>query len=541
MDRFFRQIIDQVKTTWARLTPIQRKTSIAGVILLLLFFAVIILLARRIEYFALYTDIPPTDAGKITAKLEEWKQPYKLDGTTIKVPAKDKNRLRVKLASENLAPTRGLVGYEIFDKVKWTETDFERGISYTRALQGEITQAIESIEQVEEAKVLLVMPKPELYVEEKEDATASVRLRLKPYATLEKNQVRGIVNLIASAVQGLKPENVTIVDSQGNILSEDLDRDREIETLTAHQLEIQRQEGKRLEEKIRKTLGTVLGGRDKAEVIVKWEMDFDRKESREERYSRPGFEQLMVSEEQEVEKFQGDGAPPGGAVGAEAQMPGYKGLVTRGPMAYIKEETRRNYVADKIETSRVFSPAIHKISVAVLVDGNYEYDEKGNLKRDEEGNPIYTPRSEEEIRKYEELVQAAIGFDKTREYEDREYIVRVENVQFDRSQQWLQEREELALVKRKTMMNIALGIVALLALGFIFFMVIMNRRAQARREEEIHRREMERLTAIREAEGRARETGALPPEVEEERGALEELRHRPEVTATLVRAALGEE
>ena len=536
MERFFRQVIEQVKTVWGRLNPIQRGIYIGSIILIFLCFLGIILFASRTEYVVLYADIDPIEAGRITSKLDEWKQDYKLEETTIRVPTKDKSRLRVRLASENLAPTRGLVYYDIFDKTKLAQTDYERQINYIRALQGELTRTIEGIDQVQQATVLLVMPKRRLYVDEQEDATASIKLRLKPFDSLEKGQVKGIINLTAAAVEGLNPENVTIVDSKGNILSDIIvDEEGDIGELTAKQLEIQRQEGKRLEKKIRRSLATVLGGNDRVEVIVKWEMDFDRVEEREEKYSTPGFEQLMVSQETEVEHFKGEGVRPGGPPGVEAQIPGYKGLTPgHGPVVYTKDDRRTNYLADKKEIAKVLSPFISKISVAVFIDGTYERDKEGKLKRDDEGIPIYIVRTPEEMAKYEELIRAAIGFDRKREYKEREYIVRVENIQFDRTQEWLREKEEMAWAKRRMMMNIALGVVGLLAVGGIFFFMFKGARARARREEEVHRREMERIAVLKGVEEKGK---GISPEIID----LEDLKAKPEPTAGLVRAALGEE
>lgn len=539
MDRFFRQIFDQIKTIWGRLDPVQRGIYIGGIVVVFLALMLIIYFASRVEYVPLYTNIDPQEAGRITSKLQEWKQPYKLVDTTILVPAKDKAGLRVRIAAENLAPTRGLVGFDIFDKMRFTQTDYERRINYIRALQGELTRTLESLEQVQEARVLLVIPEKRLFEEEQEDVTASIRLHLKPYATLTPHQVKGIINLTAAAVPGLMPENVTIVDSKGNILS-DLHDEGGIETLTVQQLEVQRKEGKRLERRIRNALAKVLGGHDMVEVIVKYEMDFDRVEKREERYSRPGFEQLMVSQEKQIEQFRGEGVrPPEGPPGVEAQVPAYKALeAIRGPVTYVKDESRTNYLADKEEICEVKSPSISKISVAVFIDGTYERDEEGRIKRDKEGNPIYIPRTPEEMAKYKEIVQAAIGYEEEREYKEREYIVKLQNVQFDRTREWLREREEEALARRARIMGLVVGGAALLGIGLVIFGFIMAQRARARREEERHRREMERLAALREIEEKARE---VPPEVEEERKALEELLSRPEPTAGLVRVALSEE
>lgn len=309
-----------------------------------------------------------------------------------------------------------------------------------------------------------------------------------------------------------------------------------VEILAAHQLELQRKEGKKIEAEIQKALAKVLGP-NKAEVLVKWEMDFDRLEQHEEKYSIPGFEQLKVSEEKQIERFEGQRVRPIGPPGVEAQIPAYKVLgVVEGPFVYAKDESRANYLADKKEMRMVKAPSISKISVAVFVDGRYERDEFGKLVKDEEGNPIYIPRTPAEMAKYREIVEAAIGYDKEKGHLEREYIVKLHNVQFDRTIEWAQEMEEEARARRARIMAFVLGGIALFGIGLLIFGVLMAQRAK--QEKERHRMEMERLAALLEIEEKKKE---IPSEVEEERKALEKLISKPEPTADLVRVALGEE
>lgn len=500
--------LTQIVAFWNGLSRTQ-KITIGGVsagILAILFFSVYYM--GRVEYVNLYTNIAPQEAGKITAKLDEWKQKYRLVGTTIKVPIKDRDRLRVDLAREELAPKGGIIGYEIFDVTKLAITDYERRVNFLRALQGELTRTIEGMEGIEEARVLLVLPKKELFTVEEEEVTASIKLKLSPQTTLTTAQVRGIINLVTYAVEGLSPENVTIVDNKGNILSDLKEKalGEEFEDLAVKQLEVQRAEAKDLESKIRKKLARVLSP-DSVEVFVKWEMNFDRIESKAEKYSMPGFEQLKVSEEVMKEELKGKITTSGGPPGVEAQMPGYKGVISpEGPVEYKKDEAKTNYLSDKEEIVKVRSPALSKISVAVVIDGIYERDKYAKLKLDKENKPIYKPRSKVEMSKYENLVWGAIGAEKGKVYPDREYIVQVENVQFDRTNEWIEqlrvEQEEAQALMR---IYILAGIISLLLIGGLIGLMIHRRRVIAREEakriaelEAARRREVEEKAELAE-------------------------------------------
>ncbi|MDI6734808.1 MAG: flagellar basal-body MS-ring/collar protein FliF [bacterium] len=527
--------LTQIVSFWNGLTKTQKITIggvSAGVLTILLFS---VLYMGRVEFANLYTDIAPQEAGKITAKLDEWKEKYQLVGTTIKVPVRNRDKLRIRLAKEELAPKGGILGYEIFDVTKLAITDYERRINFLRALQGELTRTIESLDNIEEARVLLVLPKKELFTEEEKNVTASIKLRLPPYAALETDQVRGIINLVASAVEGLSPENVTIVDNKGNILSdiEELGGEQKAEILAAKQLDLQRGEAQKLEHNIRKKLGRVLDP-DCLEVVVKWEMNFDRIESKEEKYSMPGFEQLKVSDEVVKESFKGEGTIPGGAPGVEAQMPAYKGATSpAGPMSYTKDEARTNYLADKEEVIKVRSPALSKISVAVVVDGAYERDKNGKLKLTKDNKPIYTPRKPAEMTKYENLVWAAIGAEKGKIYPDRDYIVQIENVQFDRTREWTEElKAEQEAAQALLRIYIIAGSIFLLLISSLIVLMIHRRKVIAQQEAD-------RLAALevarrREAEGREElvKEGITSTEEESKRLALQNPQQVSQVIST---------
>lgn len=530
MNRFF----EQIRALWQGWTRGQKITIIASGVISLIILLFLTQYITKVEYVDLYTNIDPEEAGRIVSKFNEWKQLYKLDGTTIRVPIGDRDKLRLKLASLKLAPTGGIKGWELFDTTKFTMTDYERRINYLRALQGELERTIESIEGIKDARVLLVLPEKELFIEKEKPVTASIKLTMDPYVKIDKEQVEGIVNLVSFAVEGLKANNITVVDNRGRILSEDIAGEKE-ETITSKQIAMQEEERKRLERRIRDTLGRALGS-DKVEVIVKCELSFDRKETRIEKYSMPGFEQLKISEEKTDESFKGEGIKPEGVPGLESQIPGYKEIVKReGPVEYNKKESRINYYADKEEASIIKAPSISKISVAVFVDGKYELDEKGQIKRDKNGNPIYIPRTNDEMEKYKKLVWASIGAEQGKEYPEREYLVEVENVQFDRTAEWREQEIEKAQKKRKMITTFVIGGgIFLILMGLIVFSIIKQfMKKEVPAVEAVAEKRLPPLAAQLQAEGITLS--------EEEIEALETARRKPILVAQLIRNWLSEE
>ncbi|MDI6781984.1 MAG: flagellar basal-body MS-ring/collar protein FliF [bacterium] len=531
MNKFFSQIITVLRS-------LNRNQKIilgisAGAILLGLSF--LGYYTQRVEFVNLYVNIDTEEAGRITKKLDEWKQKYSLEGTTIKVPLKDKDRLRLELASSKLAPKGGITGFEIFDTTKLAITDYERRINYVRALQGELSRTIKSIEGIEDARVLLVMPEKKLYMEEQREVSASVKLQLAPFTTLDASQIVGIVQLVSSAVEGLPPDNVNIVDNRGNILT-DIEELRKGETtgLAAKQLELQRAEARKLEKAIRRTLAKCLI-EDKIEVLVTCNINFDKIESKHEKYTSPenialtddrireGVEkvQLRASDEKVIERFEGEGSVPGGPPGVEAQMPGYKGMTSaKGPMTYSKDELRSNYLANKEEIMTVKSPEISKLSVAVWIDGIYERDASGFYKFDKNNHFVYIPRGKDEMQKYENLVWASIGAEKDKEYQGKEFIVQVENVQFDRTSEWLAALAQREAQKRRLLaMAAGAGFLALAIFVALIFMFMVRRKTLAQ-EKLLREKELAALNALRERIPHERDEGFYPTGEGEEKKIL---------------------
>jgi len=212
-------IRERVRQFWGRLGAWQRAALVSGVVLAAAA-VVVAFAARGQEYVPLFTDLQPADAGDVVARLEEDGIPYRFsgDGRTILVPGDQVHRLRLMLAAEGL-PTGGVVGMEVMDQFQFGATEFERRMNRLRALQGELTRTIRQVEGVEDARVHIVLPEESLFISQRQPASAAVLVRMKPGRTLSAEQVAAITYLVAGSVEGLEPEAVTIVDSNGTVMS----------------------------------------------------------------------------------------------------------------------------------------------------------------------------------------------------------------------------------------------------------------------------------------------------------------------------------
>jgi flagellar M-ring protein FliF len=247
-------------------------------------FIALLAYTNRPDYQLLYSDLDPADAAKITAKLIEKQVKYQLkDGEkTIMVPAESVHQLRLDMATEGVQPTGGSVGFEIFDNMSFGTTEFQQKVKYQQALQGELERTIEAFDVIDKARVHIVTVGDSLFAEEEEPATASVVVRLKPGKQLDQRQLQGIINLVSGFVKGLKPENVSIVDMQGGILTKGHDKNS-IGDVSADQFDYQRKLAETYETQIETMLGPVVGMKNVV-ARVSVDVDFKRINTSEEQY-----------------------------------------------------------------------------------------------------------------------------------------------------------------------------------------------------------------------------------------------------------------
>lgn len=374
---------------WQRLNPNQR--LLFGTLGMAFVILVVSLAAwsGRPHYATLFANLDPGDGSSIVDQLRTRKIPYKVEdgGRTILVPEPKVYETRLLLAGNGL-PGSGS-GYEILDSNKLGWTDFVQKLQYRRALEGEIARSIQTLEEVQSARIHLVQPEPSLFVENEKPATASVVLRLKSGTRLSPGHVQGIVHLVSSAVEGLQPENVTLIDTRGNLLSAP-QADAALGG-TADQITIQRGLEEQLTNKVQSLLEAVLGP-GKSVVRISAEMDFRVAERTVESFDAEN--PVVRSEESRTET-----AADGGK----------------------SESATTNYeISRTLETMKVPSGTIKRLTASVFVDGTYRALPKGEKE--------YAARSPEEMQKFDGIIRNALGFDATRG--DR---LTVENVAFDTS------------------------------------------------------------------------------------------------------------
>lgn len=372
MNNSLERIKSQAQDLWQNTS--NGKKAIVGVLLLVFIIAIgfSIQTATEPDMRPLFTGMDVEEAGAIVAKLKESKIEYQLadDGTTVMVPSKDLDQTRLDLASQGL-PTGGVVGFESLDATSFGETDTEQKAKYMRALQGELTRTIKQLDEVENARIHIVAPEPTLFSEDAKDTTASVMLKLRPYKKLSSEQITGLVRLVSSSVEGLKPENITVLDTNMNDLTDLADIGKESiqgSKLTANQIDLQSKVQADLEKKAQSMLERVMGA-GKAVVRVSAELDFDRVEKRSEDWG----DKVLRSQQTSDEESSGQNTTPSGAPGTDSNTPSiptYQQQEQVSNSQSTKSDKINNYEIDRQEENRVVAPGgIKRLTVAVMVNG----------------------------------------------------------------------------------------------------------------------------------------------------------------------------
>lgn len=355
----------------------------------------------------LYGELDQRDAAQVVAALERARVPHRISrsGNEIMVPEGEVPRLRLMLAREGL-PAGGSVGYEIFDRQGGlTTTPFQQDLNRLRALEGEISRSIRSMQGVASARVHLVLPRREPFSRERGEAQASVVLQMRGNQRLDREGVQAVLHLVAAAVPGLRPQHISIVDNRGELLArggqalsgpgtglgltqEEMRRTQELRIARA------------IEEMLERTLGA---GRVRAEATV--ELDHERVQVTEERFdpdnqvprsTQSTTESSRNGEQQNVSVAnQLPGAPTNGGGGPQSQES-------------RQEETTNFEIGRTTRSTLREHPVVRRQSVAVLVDGVWEPAETPG------GAPRYRDRTPEELARISALVRGAIGFDERR-------------------------------------------------------------------------------------------------------------------------------
>jgi flagellar M-ring protein FliF len=372
---------------------------------LVAFFAFLIMRVTAPQMTPLFTDLSFEDSAAIVKDLERQAIPYDLknDGAIVLVPKDRVPRLRMKLAEAGL-PKGGGIGYEIFDKSDALgATSFVQNINHLRALEGELARTIRALDRVQGARVHLVLPERPLFSRDKVEASASIVLKVR--GALEPQQVRAIRHLVASAVNGLKPERVSVVDEAGRLLADGAQTEG---PNGAGAEERQAAFERRLREQIEGIVSSVVGP-GRARVQITADFDYNRVTQTSEKYDPEG---RVMRSSQTREESSGTGDGREGQVSVGNELPGAPQRQGGDNPATPREQSRKseeivNYeISRSTKTEVIEGGRVNRVSVAVLVDGTYGKNDKGET--------VYQPRDKDEIDRIATLVRSAIGFDQKR-------------------------------------------------------------------------------------------------------------------------------
>jgi len=438
-----------------------RMAAMAAVTLALIgFFSFLMIRMTTPQMVPLFTDLSVDDSASIIRDLERQAIAYQLksDGAIIMVPKDNVARLRMKLAESGL-PKGGGIGYEIFDKTDALGvTSFVQNINHLRALEGELARTIRGIDRVQAARVHLVLPERPLFSRDKIDASASIVLKVR--GTLEPQQVRAIRHLVASAVNGLKPERVSVIDETGKLLADGATSDNPLNGASSDERKLAYEN--RLRGEVEAIVSSVVGP-GHARVQINADFDVNRITQTSDKFD-PDGRVLRSSQTREEQSATSDNKE--GTVSVGTELPGGKPQTegaNRGDQSKKTEEIVNYEISGTTKTEVIEAGRVNRISAAVLVDGIYAKNDKGELD--------YQPRPKEEIDRIAALVRSAIGFDAKRGDQ-----VEVVNLRFAEASPspineptgWM---SFLQFTKDDIMRGAELGVMAVLGLVVMFMVV----------------------------------------------------------------------
>jgi flagellar M-ring protein FliF len=568
MNELLKKIIGQITSLWGKWSLVQ-KIILLGIVAAAIGGVVALAMVSSAPTMVPVIDVPIRDEDardRIITRINEEGIKTSISATgTIMVPdEKTARRIRSLLIREDLIPS-GTDPWAIFDRERWTLTDFERNVNLQRAIKQMITDHIKALDEVDDANVSIVMPKRELFASDQNPVTASVILTPRPGSDITENRkkIEGIQKLLKFALEGLKDENIVITDQNGLQLNDfaglaEWDRLTRIER---EQKIIQLQEAKYRAAVLNSLQQTYTSDRVR-DLNIKIDMDMSQKNINTAEYfpitiqpdnpNTPYDDSELVksitrSQSTSDTSWKGTGFTPEGPAGVEGQTaPAYRdmsnlyGEVTQHTLTNNEEINSR-----QIQEER--SPAIDRVTVSVNIDGQWKwkYDDKGKpvILADGSIDREYTPIPPEDLRATQALIQNAIGYQSG--WGD---TVTVQNIRFDRTRQFAEE--DAAYFRQKQIQMtilIFLSGLAILLVSFIVFRMIsreMERRRRLREEELSRQHQMMRESALREAEEEGVEVSMSVEErkrMELQENAINMAKEHPADVAQLIRTWLLEE
>jgi flagellar M-ring protein FliF len=495
------------------------------------------------DWKVLFAGLPDKEAAAIVAQLSQQNVPYRVSepGGSLLVPGDKVHELRLRLASQGL-PKSGGVGFELMDNARFGQTQFQERVSYQRAVEGELVRSIASMSAVQSARVHLALPNQNGFFREQQKPSASVVVLLHPGRSLEKQQVAGIVHLVAAAVPEMQAKNISVLDGNGSLLTESEDSSS---GLDARQLQYVRDVESGYEKRIAALLEPVIG-RENLRATVTAEVDFAQSESTSEEF-RPnqGAEATVAIRSQQTSEQTngGTGAPPSGVPGATSNQPPtpatapvtgaaapLQAAQNNGAGGSGRREATTNYEVDKtVRVTRAATGSVKRLSAAVVVNHRQNTDARGRVSS--------APLSEQDLQKITALVEQGIGLNK-----ERGDSVRVVNTEFKKDpvaevaappiwqQPWLMD------MLRAWAAPAGLGLVALLLVATLLRPGLKELQAAAPRPEPLVSTVVDEVPALPGPEVPALEAPAVNAKLEKARRLA---RENPAAMANVLRSMAG--
>lgn len=462
MQGLFQNLIVQFRDFYRNLTPVKRTSMVAVTVIVLATGGLMLAMMAGTDYVPVLTNIPSDQTALVVDKLQQKNIPFKVQdgGKTIVVPKDLLHSTQMALMSEIGSGKIGTIGFELFDKQDFGTSSYAQKINYQRALQGELTRAINTLEAVERSKVMLALPAKKTFLEEGGVATASVVVELRSGKSLSEDQVRGIKHLVANSVEGLDPDKVTVVDSRGKMLS----RPHEGGDGTSGAIaEAKNKMETDIETRVESILAKVVG---QGKVMVRVNAQLNHRQIQMTEETVDPEKTALLATQSEEERLDGSRTNPTGVPGARANVPGAQEAGQVGFNQNVQKELKtQNFVVPKtVRNVTEAAGGVERITVSVVVDG--VTTTKKNDKDEEETN--WSPRTPEELTKFESIVKNAIGFNEQRGDSVKIETMRFEKEDFSESERWM------TTVERKKLLS---AVVKWLVLGGVlamFFLLVIR-------------------------------------------------------------------
>lgn len=461
MQKLFGYLITQFREFYKTLTPVKRMSMMAAAITVTVAVVVAIVMASGANYVPLFRNVPNDQLPILVDQLRQKNIPFRIgeQGNVILVPKELLHATQMAVMTDVGSGRLGDVGLEIFEKENFGTTSYAQKVNYQRALQGELIRAINTLDAVKQSKVILALPPKKTFLEETAKPTASVVVDLHPGKTLLPDQVKGIVQLVASAVENMDADRVTVVDSRGKVLT----RTGSSESAASSELmEMKSRVEQDLEERIESILAKVVGP---GKIIARVDASLNPRHTITTEEQVDPETTALKSQQTEEEVLDGARTNPTGIPGARSNLPGAEDTGQVGFKQNVRKELKTsNFEVPKtVRNIKEAAGALERVSVAVLVDGVLQTTTSADGKTEEK----WVARTNEDLAKYETIVKNAIGFNA-----NRGDSVKIENIQFQKEDFGEAEKLLTSMEKRKLLYALFYWSLLGFALAMFFFIVL---------------------------------------------------------------------